>query len=61
VAVHKAKVALNRRGIDAPKAERERKKQIYNIQVQGEIIPSELLIAIPDPEKNSTAADLESL
>ena len=40
VAINKAKVALNRRGIDAGKAESERKKQIHNILVQGGIIPS---------------------
>ena len=61
MAVNKAKVALNRRGIDARKGEREGKKQIQNIQVQGGIMPSELLIAIPDPQKNPTAPDLKSL
>ena len=61
VAVNRAKVVLNRWGISARKAEREIKKQIHNIQVQGGIISFELLIAIPDPEKNLTAANLKSL
>ena len=55
---HKAKAALNRRGIDARKSERERKKQVQNIRAQGGIIPSEMLISIPDPEKNPTPDDL---
>src|SRR6202012_3754438 len=61
VAVNKAKATLNRRGVMARKAERERKKQVQNIQAQGGIIPSEMLVPIPDPEKNPTSADLEEL
>lgn len=61
VAVNKAKAALNRHGVLARKAEKERKKQVQNIQAQGGIIPSELLVPIPDPEKNPTPAHLEAL
>jgi len=43
---------LNRCGIDTQNAEEEMKKQVQNIQAQGGIIPPELMIPIPDPEKN---------
>ena len=52
---------MNRRGIDARKSEKERKKQVQNIRAQGGIIPSEMWIPIPDPEKNPTPDDLEAL
>ncbi|RPA90055.1 hypothetical protein L873DRAFT_1795730 [Choiromyces venosus 120613-1] len=54
-------MALNRRGIDAWKAEKEHKKQVKIIQSQGQTIPAALLIPILDPEKNPTPDDLESL
>ena len=61
VAINKAKAALNRHGIDARKSAKERKKQVQNIRAQGGIIPSEMLIPIPDPEKNLTPDHLEAL
>ena len=61
VAVNKAMAALHRRGVDARKAERERKNQVQNILTQGGIPQSELLIPITDPEKNPSPEDLESL
>jgi len=61
VAINKAKAALNRHGIDARKSAKERKKQVQNIRAQGGIIPSKMLIPIPDPEKNPTPDDLEAL
>ena len=61
IAVNKAKAALHRCGVDARKAEKERKKQLHNIQTQGGVIPPEMLIAIMDPEKNPTPEDLEAL
>lgn len=61
IAVNKAKTALNRRGIDARKAEKERKKQVRIMQGKGEVVPDEMLLPIPDPEKNPSTQDLESL
>ena len=61
IAVNKAKATLNRRGIDTHKAERERKRQVNKIETEGRIVSAELLIAISDPEINSSAEDLESL
>jgi hypothetical protein len=58
-AINKAKKALHRRGIDARKAERERKKAIA--QFDEEFIPIELLTPIRDPSKDPTSEDLESL
>src|SRR5450432_3808827 len=60
-AVNKAKKALNRRGIDAQKAERERKKAIMKLQAKNEAIPLDLLFPIRDPEKEPTLDELESL
>ena len=61
IAVNKAKASLNRRGINARKTEKERKKQVKAIQAKGEIVPPEMQIAIPDPERNPSAEDLASL
>jgi len=61
IPVNKAKATLNRRGINAPKAAKERKKQVIAIQAKGEIVLPEMQIAIPDPERNPSAEDLESL
>ena len=61
VAMNTAKAALNRHGIDARKAEKERKQQMQMIQTQGGIVPAELTIPIHDPEKNPSPEDLESL
>ncbi|RPA88694.1 hypothetical protein L873DRAFT_886547 [Choiromyces venosus 120613-1] len=61
IAVNKAKAALYRHGIDARKAEKERKKQVLNIQTHSGIVPPELLIPITNPEKNPTPHDLEAL
>ena len=58
-AVNKARKALNCRGIDARKAEQERRKAIA--EFNEEFIPIELLIPIYDPEKDPTPEDLESL
>ena len=61
IAINKAKASLNRRGIAARKAEKERKKQVKIIQAEGGIVPVELLVVIPDPEKHPSPEDLESL
>jgi len=61
IAINKAKASLNRRGIAARKAEKERKKQVKLIQAEGGIGPVELLVVIPDPEKHPSPEDLESL
>jgi hypothetical protein len=58
-AINKAKKALHRRGIDARKAERDRKKAIA--EFNEEFIPIELLTPICDPSKDPTPEDLESL
>ena len=60
-AVNKARASLHRRGVDARKAEKERQNQVRFILAAGDIVPDELLIAIPDPEKNPSAEDIESL
>jgi hypothetical protein len=60
-AANKAKRALNRRGIEARKLERERRQLLEELQVRNEFIDVDLLDPIPDPEKNPTAEDLESL
>jgi hypothetical protein len=60
-AIKKAKKDLNRRGIDARQAERERKKTIADLEAKGEHIPIELYEFIRDPEKDPTPDDLESL
>ncbi|RPA95960.1 hypothetical protein L873DRAFT_1845620 [Choiromyces venosus 120613-1] len=51
IAVNKAKASLNCRGIAARKAEK----------IRGEIVPAEMLVTIPDPERNPSPEDLESL
>ena len=61
IAVNKAKAALNRHGIATRKAEKDRKKQIRSIEHEGGTILPELLIPVPDPEKNPNTQDLESL
>ncbi|RPB04586.1 hypothetical protein L873DRAFT_1786114 [Choiromyces venosus 120613-1] len=61
VAVNNAKAGLSCHGIDARKAEKERKKQIRNIEAVGGIVSAELLIPILDLEKNLTSEDLELL
>jgi hypothetical protein len=59
--IRKSKIALNRRGIEARKSERERKKLLLELTAKEEFIPLELLVPICDPEKDPTPADLESL
>jgi hypothetical protein len=59
--IQKSKIALNRRGIEARKSERERKKLLLELTAKEEFIPLELLVPIYDPEKDPTLADLESL
>jgi len=61
IAINKAKASLNRCGINARKAEKERRKQVKALQAKGEIVPPEMQIVIPDPERNPSAEDLESL
>ena len=61
VAINQAKAAINRRGIDARKAEEERKQQVQMIEAQGGIVPAELTILIHDREKNTSPEDLKSL
>ena len=58
-AINKAKKALHRRGIDARKAERDRKKAVA--ESNKEFIPIELLTPICDPSKDPTLEDLKSL
>jgi hypothetical protein len=59
--IRKSKNALNRRGVEARKAERERKRVLLELTAEEQFIPLELLVPIHDPEKNPTLADLESL
>ena len=47
------KAELHKRGVTARKAERERKKELLRLQTAKLSIPSELLFAIPDPEKQA--------
>jgi len=58
-AINKAKKALHRRGIDARKAERDRKRAIT--EFNEEFIPMELLTPIRNPTKDPTLEDCESL
>jgi len=55
IAVNKAKAALNRHGIAACKAEKDRKKQVRSIESTGGRIPPELLIPVADTEKTPSA------
>ena len=50
IAINKAKTSLNRRGIDARKAEKARRKQVKEIEAIEGIVSVELLLAIPDSE-----------
>ena len=59
--IRRSKIAFNRRGIEARKSERERRKILLELTAREEFIPLELLVPIRDPEKDSTPADLESL
>jgi len=59
--IKKAQNILNRQGIDARKAEQERKKTLQAMESRGEFIPIELLAPIRDPTKNPTTEELESL
>jgi hypothetical protein len=59
--IRKSKNALNRRGIEARKAERERRKVLLELTDNEEFLPLELLVPIRDPEKDPTLANLESL
>ncbi|RPA95172.1 hypothetical protein L873DRAFT_1846183 [Choiromyces venosus 120613-1] len=61
IAVNKAKASLNCHGIAAHKAEKARKQQVRAIQIRGEIFPAEMLVTIPDPERDPSPEDLESL
>ena len=54
-AINKAMKALHRRGIDARKAKRDRKKAIA--EFNEEFIPMELLTPIRDPSKDPTLED----
>ncbi len=60
-AVNKAKKALNQQGIKARKLERERRQLVQELQARNEFIDVDLLDPIPNPEKNLTTEDLESL
>ncbi|RPB06190.1 hypothetical protein L873DRAFT_1851141 [Choiromyces venosus 120613-1] len=61
IAVNKAKTSLNCHGIAARKAEKARKQQVKAIQIRGEIVPAEMLVTIPDPERDLSPEDLELL
>ncbi|RPA96089.1 hypothetical protein L873DRAFT_1845586 [Choiromyces venosus 120613-1] len=61
IAVNKAKASLNCHGVAAHKAEKARKQQVKAIQIRGEIVPAEMLVTIPDPERDPSPEDLESL
>ncbi|RPB02711.1 hypothetical protein L873DRAFT_1841602 [Choiromyces venosus 120613-1] len=61
IAVNKAKSSLNCHGITARKAEKVRKQQVKAIQIRGEIVPVEMLVTIPNPERDPSSEDLESL
>jgi len=60
-AVRKAEKALHRRGVDARRAERERKKRVTEMKAKGEFIPIKMYEFIRDPEKNPMSEELESL
>ncbi|RPB04969.1 hypothetical protein L873DRAFT_1840235 [Choiromyces venosus 120613-1] len=42
-------------------AEKARKQQVKAIQIRGEIVPAEMLVTIPYPERDPSPEDLESL
>lgn len=54
-----AKKALHRAGIDARKAERERKKAVQQLIKAGEEVPEEMLVPILDPEKEAIIEEIE--
>jgi hypothetical protein len=60
-AVRKAQKELHRKGINARRAERERKKKVSEIEGKGESVPIEMYEVIRDPEKNPTSEELEAL
>jgi hypothetical protein len=49
------------KGVDARRAERERKKRVAEIQAGGESVPVGMCEVIRDPEKNPTLEEVESL
>jgi hypothetical protein len=59
----KASKAYKRKGIEARKVERERKKRLYKLykEQSTEFINPELLELIRDSEKDPTSLELESL
>ena len=59
--IRKAQKAHERAGVDARRAERQRKARVKELQAIGESIPEELLILIRDPTKNPTPEELEAL
>ena len=61
LAVRAAEKAHHRRGVDARRAERERKAKVKELQAKGQPVPQDLLIPIRDPEKNPTPEELEAL
>ena len=60
-AINQAKKAHHQAGVNARRAERERKKKMSESQAKGEFVPIELTIPIRDPEKNPTPDELEAL
>ena len=62
LAVRAAEKAHHWRGVDARRAERERKAKVKELQAKGQPVPQDLLIPIVrDPEKNPTPEELEAL
>lgn len=59
--IQKSKKALNHRGIEARKAKRQHRKDLFELTAKGKFIPLELFNPINDPEKNLILDDLESL
>jgi hypothetical protein len=59
--IRKSKLALNHRGIEARKSEREYKRLLLELTAKEEFIPLELLVPIYNLEKDPTLADLELL
>jgi hypothetical protein len=59
VARNKIKNELKARGVLARRQEKERKKKVQELEKANSFVPFELREAIPDPEKDTTDADIE--
>jgi len=59
VAKNRIRNELKARGVLARRQERERKKKVQELETANSFVPFELREAIPDPEKDTTDADIE--